>query len=235
MMHPMNAAEELKLYIDNDGALYRSQTTSILKNLVTKRARGEYRHDLAVKAFGYLTEAGAKKYAKEHGSPDLPWNKMFDVTTRKRAAEALTRNFEGEAALGNYDHLLPKKYQKQEKTTGHATKKTFSRPGSRGYYVTVGGKIYGAQTKQARLAIRREGWPFAPITRWDGFEWHDTGRALYPAEDSELPEHAHKKATSKSHAAVKQGYRPINDHARKKSPAQLKHDIAAVLGTRRYS
>lgn len=106
-------ATELKLYIDNDGDLYRSQTTSILKNLATKRARGEYKHDLAVKAFGYLVEAGAKKYAKEFDSPGN-WHKIFDVPTRKAIAEALTRDFEGEAALGNYDHLLPKKYQKEE-------------------------------------------------------------------------------------------------------------------------
>lgn len=43
-----HAATELKLYIDNDGNLYRQQTTSILKNLITKQARGEYKHDLAV-------------------------------------------------------------------------------------------------------------------------------------------------------------------------------------------
>jgi hypothetical protein len=105
------AARELKLYIDNDGDLYRRQTTSILKNLATKRARGQYRHDLAVKAFGYLVEAGAKKYAKEFGSSDQPWHKMFDTGTRKLAAEELARDFEAEASLGNYDHLLPKKYR----------------------------------------------------------------------------------------------------------------------------
>lgn len=34
------AADQLKLYIDNDGDLHRQQTTSILKNLMTRRARG---------------------------------------------------------------------------------------------------------------------------------------------------------------------------------------------------
>lgn len=121
-MTDTHAATELKLYIDNDGDLYRRQTTSILKNLATKRARGEYKHDLAVKAFGYLTEAGAKKYAKEFGSPGQAWHQMFDAGTRKRAAEALAKDFETEAALGNYDSLLPKKYQKQA-ATAHARKK----------------------------------------------------------------------------------------------------------------
>jgi hypothetical protein len=108
-----DAATELKIYIDNDGDLYRRQTTSILKNLATKKARGEYKHDLAVKAFGYLVEAGAKKYAKEFGSPDQPWHQMFDAATRRAVAEKLTKDFEGEYALGNYDRLLPKKYQKE--------------------------------------------------------------------------------------------------------------------------
>lgn len=38
-------ARELKLYIDNDGDLYRRQTTSILKNLTTKKVRSQYKHD----------------------------------------------------------------------------------------------------------------------------------------------------------------------------------------------
>jgi hypothetical protein len=122
-MPDAHAATELKLYIDNDGDLYRRQTTPILKNLATKRARGAYKHDLAVKAFGYLTEAGAKKYAKEFGASSQAWHKMFDVATRKQAAEALTRDFEAEAALGNYDHLLPKKYQGQKSGVQHARKK----------------------------------------------------------------------------------------------------------------
>ena len=119
------AATELKLYIDNDADLHRQQHVSILKNLATKKARGEYKHDLAVKLFGYLVEAGAKKYAKAFGTPGQPWHKLFDVPSRKVAAQALTRDFEAEFKLGNYDHLLPKKYQPQEKSSSshHARKK----------------------------------------------------------------------------------------------------------------
>lgn len=119
-----HAATELKLYIDNDGDLYRRQTTSILKNLATKKARGIYKHDLAVKAFGYLVQAGAKKYADEFEPTMRVWHQIFDAPTRRSVAEALTKDFEGEYALGNYDHLLPKKYQKASKATVHATKKT---------------------------------------------------------------------------------------------------------------
>ncbi len=119
-------ARELKLYIDNDGDLYRRQTTYILKNLATKKAQGKYDHELAVKAFGYLADAGAKKYAKEFGSPNQPWNKMFDAGTRRRVSEALTKGFEGEFALGNYNDLLPKKYQKEPRA--HARKVTWRAP-----------------------------------------------------------------------------------------------------------
>jgi hypothetical protein len=116
---------ELEQYINNDAVLHRQQHASILKNLATKKARGAYKHALAVKLFGYLVEAGAKKYAKEFGSPDQPWHRMFDVSTRKAVAEELTKSFEAEHALGNYDNLLPKKYQKPSKATAshHATKK----------------------------------------------------------------------------------------------------------------
>jgi hypothetical protein len=116
-----HAARELKLYIDNDGNLYRQQTTSILKNLATKKARGEYKHDLAVKLFGYLVESGAKKYAKEFGGT---WHQMFDVPTRRRVAEELTEAFEEEAKLGNYDSLLPKKYQAEGTPAGKRLKKS---------------------------------------------------------------------------------------------------------------
>lgn len=121
-MTDTHAATELELYIDNDGDLYRRQRLPILKNLATKRARGQYKHDLAVKLFGYLVEAGAKKYAKDLGA-DQPWHKMFNVGTRKRVAEEMTRDFEAEAALGTYNDLLPKKYQKSQ--VRHAKKKIF--------------------------------------------------------------------------------------------------------------
>lgn len=106
-------ARELTLYIENDADLHRRQHVPILKNLATKKVRSQYKHDLAVKAFGHLAESGAKKYAKEHGSPNQPWHKMFDAATRKLVAEDLTGDFEGEFELGNYDHLLPKKHQKE--------------------------------------------------------------------------------------------------------------------------
>lgn len=106
-----HAATELRLFIDNDGDLYRQQTTSIHKNLVTKlRGTKVYSRAGAVKLFGYLVEAGAKKYAREFGDAS-EWHKMFPVATRRAVAEQLAEYFEDEANLGNYDDYLPKKYQ----------------------------------------------------------------------------------------------------------------------------
>jgi hypothetical protein len=116
-----HAATELKIFIDNDADLHRQQQVPIFKNLATKKVRSTYKHDLAVKLFGYLVESGAKKYAKEF-SVGTDWHKMFSVPTRKAVAGELTRDFEGEFELGNYDDLLPKKYQKEMLGKKHLTR-----------------------------------------------------------------------------------------------------------------
>lgn len=116
------AADELKLYIDNDGELYRRQTTPILKNLATKMARGEYDHDKAAKLFGYLVESGAKKYARDEGGGSLPWHKMFPPDVRRKVAAELADYFLAEAKLGAYDSMLPKKYQSSAVTATPATR-----------------------------------------------------------------------------------------------------------------
>jgi len=86
-------------------------------------------------------------------------------------------------------------------------------PSSKGYYVRVEGKLYNARTKKAQEAIRRAGYRFAPISRWDGFEWHDTGTVLHPAE-----------AVAASPAPPSQ-----RRHATKKAPAKLDHEINEAL------
>lgn len=104
-------ARELKLFTENDGDLYRQMTLSILKNLRTKQAQGKYDHERAVQAFMYLAEAGARKYAREHGSGEKDWNLIFPIAARRLAAAEWRDEFEQESALGNYDSFLPKKYQ----------------------------------------------------------------------------------------------------------------------------
>ena len=115
---------ELKTYTENDGDIYRQQTTSILKNLATKKARGVYDSELAVQAFMHLAETGAKKYAREFGGPgaEASWHEMFPMDVRREAATDWRDEFETEYDLGNYDFLLPVKYQGTKSKTGKTSK-----------------------------------------------------------------------------------------------------------------
>lgn len=106
-----SVVQELKLFTENDSDIYRQTTTSILKNLATKRAQGKYDHDKAAAAFMYLAEAGARKYARQHGGGESEWHLLFPIEVRRQAAAEWRDEFEVEANLGNYDNLLPKKYQ----------------------------------------------------------------------------------------------------------------------------
>lgn len=217
LMIDEHAATELKLYIDNDGDLYRRQTTSILKNLATKKVRSQYKHDLAVKLFGYLVEAGAKKYAKEFGDVGTPWNKMFDVPTRKAVAEEMTRDFEGEFEAGGYDSLLPQKHR-AEMVTGtkkfpgrvHATKKGAGKK----WVLPEGLTVKWSPVAQIYFAL----WPSsAPLNkqqvlkRASAEEMHDWLRETYGAA---------------------YGLVGRTSHATKKSPAQLQREIDAALSPR---
>jgi len=103
---------ELQLFTENDADLYRQRTTPIVRNLRTKQAQGKYDRDKAVVLFMYLAEAGARKYAREHGGGEHEWNTIFPIDVRRAAATAWRDEFEQESANGNYDNetYLPKKY-----------------------------------------------------------------------------------------------------------------------------
>lgn len=107
--------EELRLFIDNDGDLYRQRTQPIEKNLYLKIAKGTYSRSLAPKLWGYLIEAGAKKYATEFGASPADWSKMFPKAERDALAVEYARHFERAVEGGEYSHLdrtLPKKYRR---------------------------------------------------------------------------------------------------------------------------
>jgi hypothetical protein len=98
-------ARELENYITSDSDLYRTIHTPIIKNLMRKRAKGAYSHDLAVKGFMHLVDEGAKKYVKEHDAPGAKAGDVFDRATRLEVAKSMTDYFETEADLGNYDNM----------------------------------------------------------------------------------------------------------------------------------
>ena len=56
---------ELKLYIENDGDLYKQKIIPIVKNIQKKMKSGKYDHKKAPKLWKYLVDDGAKKYEKE--------------------------------------------------------------------------------------------------------------------------------------------------------------------------
>jgi hypothetical protein len=92
-----SAAQELELFIDNDGDLYRQQIQPIYKNLLRKMVKGKYDHELAKKLWMYLVDNGAKKYVKEFGG-DV--RTMFPKPLRQAVASVLADDFRTEVKAG---------------------------------------------------------------------------------------------------------------------------------------
>lgn len=88
------AATELVLYIENDSKLWgpNSQGASIRKNIAQKIENGTFDPDKLPKMFEYLTESGAKAYAKDFDRPSN-WNKLFTAATRRLAAESMAETY----------------------------------------------------------------------------------------------------------------------------------------------
>jgi hypothetical protein len=80
-------AKELVLHADNTGSLYRQSKVPVMSNLNKKFAKGVYNHEKAAKLWGYHADRAAHSYAKEHGTPDTPWHKMFPTSVRREAAK----------------------------------------------------------------------------------------------------------------------------------------------------
>ncbi len=103
-----HAATELVMYIENTSDLSldgpRGQGRSILLNALRKWKKGTYDSAKAVKLFEYLTEAGARRYAKEFDS-EKNWSKMFTPATRHEAAKQLEASFRNSVEHGEYDHV----------------------------------------------------------------------------------------------------------------------------------
>lgn len=81
---------ELKLYIENDGDLYKQKLVPIVKNVQRKMKSGKYDHKKAPKLWMYLVDEGAKKYAKE-----FPGVK-FDKRVRQQVAVEFANEYKDE-------------------------------------------------------------------------------------------------------------------------------------------
>ena len=101
------AGRELQIYIENDSTIYKRRLLPAYKNLITKMAREQYDPKKAEKLLMYTVNEAAKSYAKEYSNGE----NIFDKKTKEWVAEQLRTDFEAEAELGNYNNMLPKKYQ----------------------------------------------------------------------------------------------------------------------------
>ena len=95
------AANDLVLFIQNDGQLYRQQYDPIIKNLNKKVVKKIYDREKSLKLWAALVDNGAKKYAKEQGGQS--WFTLFSVPTRKLVAEKLRTAYENDYDRGEFE------------------------------------------------------------------------------------------------------------------------------------
>jgi len=94
-------ARELKLYIENDSALYRQRFMPIIRNLSKHMAKDRYKDSLAIKAFMYLVEAGAKKYIHDFGGD----RNTFSKADKKMVAKEFVEEFKDSYDNEEYDFM----------------------------------------------------------------------------------------------------------------------------------
>ena len=96
-----DAVRKLVLFTENDGDIYSRQTRPTIENLAKKLKRGTFDVKKAEKAFLYVANAGAKKYAFEFGDRGgaRSWHRVslravpFTSEDRKAAAAELLENY----------------------------------------------------------------------------------------------------------------------------------------------
>jgi len=84
---------ELGLYAVNTAGLY-AMRRAIEKNLARKVKLGVYDAEKAVGAWEHFATAAAKEYHREHGTPAVPWHRMFPRSVRRALARVLSESWE---------------------------------------------------------------------------------------------------------------------------------------------
>jgi hypothetical protein len=92
------SARELVLYAVNDGGLYPMRE-NIEANLRKKVAKGQFDPAKAPQAYSRWLETAAKQYNERHGSPGVPWHRVFDAPTRQLAAQEMVNDFIAEEGV----------------------------------------------------------------------------------------------------------------------------------------
>lgn len=92
-------SQELKMFADNDGNLYRQSQQPIEKNLDKRIANGTYDHAKSLTLWGYHADKAAQAYHKQFGSPGTKWHEMFSPGDRRAAAAGFASDFKSERGL----------------------------------------------------------------------------------------------------------------------------------------
>ncbi len=96
-------ADELRLYIDNDGRIYASHTKPALAALAIEKSTGKFTRKNGLARFARVVAAGALAYKREFDEDN-----SFSAADKTEVAAGMLDYFEVEYGLGNYNHLLPK-------------------------------------------------------------------------------------------------------------------------------
>lgn len=99
--YDVHAVNEIKLFIENDYQLYKSQLLPILVNLTKKYKKGTFDITKAAKLFRYLIDSGLKKYHKDYGSKGDKWFELLSTNDRQYLAEWFANDTLIELNAGN--------------------------------------------------------------------------------------------------------------------------------------
>ncbi|SVB23333.1 uncharacterized protein METZ01_LOCUS176187, partial [marine metagenome] len=94
-------AREVLLIARNDADWYKRQYVPIIKNLMRKRAKGIYDHELAKKLWRHYIDNIVKSHPEDFGP-----SRGIPGTIRNMAAAELADFEKGEMDLGNWDNIL---------------------------------------------------------------------------------------------------------------------------------
>jgi|TARA_R110001606_G_scaffold396432_1_gene570536 hypothetical protein len=94
-------ARELELWAENDGPIYKTSATPIMRNLSKKFKNGTYDPELGVKLWKYHADRAAKGYSQEYSSGD-DWKTMFTPAVRMEVAKSMEASWRAEMEAGNF-------------------------------------------------------------------------------------------------------------------------------------
>ena len=94
-------ARELELWAENDGPIYKTSATPIMRNLSKKFKNGTYDPELGVKLWKYHADRAAKGYSQEYSSGD-DWKTMFTPAVRMEMARSMEASWRSEMEAGNF-------------------------------------------------------------------------------------------------------------------------------------